>query len=609
MALNQLEKMNMIKYLKSNKSDCLYVEDFLSTVKRNKNTYLEVLKFLIEYVNKKLDGADVSFSLLEKIIKTIDSFVRWAYEDNLKMSSELVEQALRMEEKYHLHLSQNDKEPLDDVEVALEKLKSTIGELYKRDESQLLDDDKTQELVKSLTELKKSLDTKIEEVEYLRKEIATKDVLLVKKENGIVKLKNEKMEQYQKVVELESSIHALEKEITRLKNVDELSKQAIADLEKELEKIRKSYQELLTKYNKLKEDFSESKKVIKNIEAKEKEELSKKSRHDEIKNVILSLLCNRKLSLTEITNYVNDLGYRIKREEVYDMLMEIDRRVNLTSNTLSIPPKYSITKPEVVVNGCLDISNFIKGSSCDFLFISDIHFNNYNEDVKRAYDAVYEYAISNGINVVFNTGDLFNAAMAFKTEANVVDIGKALRCVDNYATNVPYDKNIYQAILGANHERLLLNFGIDPLAILSRSREDLIHLGYDHCRIEYKNSKRLVVLHHPKTRIPESMSEEGYNVSYLLSYLNDYYLREKLSRDDTYIDFIAHFHKSMADLENSFVVIPSLIKDRVFNGAWRVKVYFNNNDIENMVFIPLILMQDKLSAVCELPYRKVLTKE
>ena len=609
MALDKLEKMNLLKVLRTTKTTEFYLDDILDVVKKRIGINEDIFRFLMEYTEEKLKKADITLNFLEKSLKLTDSFLLLALDDHMPICEELLSDLSKFEDTYHQYIENNTKEETPELHASFVKFEDTIKRLNSVMEKVIADNNLKKDSKgknSDVDKIKKELEEKLQELEVLLKD---KEKELGKKDGIIGDLKADKAKLNNDLALLRGEIKQLLKQIEDLGKYNTGNEQVIENLKSEINSLSQRNNELLERCERLRGEVRAKNDAL--VEATQE---NKRLENEErarlvLERKILELLCSRSMSLAEITKYLRDEAYVINEREVYKVIQKINEKVNVTSSSFYIPPHYGVKKPEIVTNGIFDLSNFNSKRSCDLLFISDVHFENCDEDVKRAYEAVYNYAINNKVKVVFNTGDLFNSSLAFQSGIKPENVTKALNIVNDFGENVPFDKNIYQAVLGGNHDKLLLDLGIDSIDLLSQMREDIIPLGYDHCRLDFGGEKGRLALHHPQKRIPEPICDTGYNVSYLLSYMNSYYAREKLSRDDTYIDFIAHFHKSMMDLENSLVVVPSLLHDRYFNGAWHVKIYFDDkHNIDNMIFIPLVLVQDKLLATSEIPYRKSLKK-
>ena len=83
---------------------------------------------------------------------------------------------------------------------------------------------------------------------------------------------------------------------------------------------------------------------------------------------------------------------------------------------------------------------------------------------------------------------------------------------NKFADSIPANTDIYQLILGGNHDKGFLKFGLDPLEAISRRREDLIGVGYDYRTIELGNKNNKILLHHPNRRFEEDELYNSWNI-------------------------------------------------------------------------------------------------
>lgn len=177
---------------------------------------------------------------------------------------------------------------------------------------------------------------------------------------------------------------------------------------------------------------------------------------------------------------------------------------------------------------------------------------------------------------------------------------------------IPQNTGIYLLNVGGNHDKNFLATGIDPLSKLQQYRPDFINLGYNHVHIILGNQLKTdncLALHHPVHRINETIGQNLSENSNVKNYLLNYYRcnqNNSITRDKVYCDFLAHLHRSKLDICNSYCQVPSYTRDRVANGAWHLKIYFDSQkNINYIIFIPLIIMENQLKQVSEIPYQKI----
>ena len=151
---------------------------------------------------------------------------------------------------------------------------------------------------------------------------------------------------------------------------------------------------------------------------------------------------------------------------------------------------------------------------------------------------------------------------------------------------MPYDSSIHHYLLGGNHDKRLLNYGIDPLKVLESRRSDIHSLGYDDAIISFKNDA--IALHHMNKRLPENLNHE-FDSEEFKKVFNEYIISNGLNHGNVLFDLFGHFHKSYINIEDNYAFVPSLFNDRIQNGALHLKFYFDNSGIiESINIISLI---------------------
>jgi hypothetical protein len=183
------------------------------------------------------------------------------------------------------------------------------------------------------------------------------------------------------------------------------------------------------------------------------------------------------------------------------------------------------------------------------------------------------------------------------------------RVLERMIEDFPYDKNIVHALLGGNHDYNLLSYGVDFVDSLAKARTDFVNLGYEHASVNF-SPKSKIMLHHMDIKVADSFGKDEYKVDDLIHKIKSYYKINNLNRSDYYIDLLGHFHKSSLDLVNGIGLVPSLFKDRVFDGAWHLRLYFNaDKSIKHIVVIPLIRNDKKLVPNGEINYQRLNLKK
>ena len=175
------------------------------------------------------------------------------------------------------------------------------------------------------------------------------------------------------------------------------------------------------------------------------------------------------IRLKTLINY----GYQIKPFYSYnsDIYYKVLNNINQNNNRINI----SISKNEELFR-CI--------------VISDMHIGHIKSNI-RLMDSVYEYAVKNNINIIFNCGD--------NLEGDYTSDKKSLKDIysqiEEFIKKYPYDRSIKNFMIFGNHDyHLLTNNGLDVSKKISSSRYDLISLGFGQGIVNL-NHDNLVLFH------------------------------------------------------------------------------------------------------------------
>lgn len=647
MALTPVEKIKLLKYLNTTSSDNLYHDNFYKGVKITKTTYYETLVFLTDFLNNKLITEKPSLNLINKFLLTINSLIDWCFEEGLYVDGETIGKLEKIDENLEAFLIKNGKEFDKETKSSFEDFKSnrdvrySLGKFAKKEvleESQdaVHLDKENEEIIKKFQDEIKELKDKIllqeQIIANVERESLKKDKAIKKREERISNLDSslgeiraEKKELNEMLADYKKNISGLEKRVKELEQNVILITESRADAVKRHERLSLAYDALLEEKCGLEVLVEELRGTIKNFEEKEKLENQRKElenikneelrlRNLKIESLIISELAKNPLTIEKIVQLLKKEDINLGTKEAYEYLRQLKTRVNITSPSLnSFPPEYVICRPNILVDGKLSI-NLDNNAQCfDILFVSDFHVSKVDDEIKNAADGMYEYCARNNINLVLDLGDFLDSPIYGQTMVSS-GLSESQSLMEDVINNFPNHEGIYHAILGGNHDKKMNDYGIDPISFLTNAREDFISLGYDHCAIDFKRdmvSTGGFIVHHPQRRIPDPFIENdnSYNALMFVKYLEDYYSKSKYDKYDSYIDVIGHFHKSLLDTINEFAVVPSITRDRQTNGAWHLKVYFDNNkNIKYMIFIPLIKLEKTMIPVTEIVYQKKLCR-
>lgn len=160
--------------------------------------------------------------------------------------------------------------------------------------------------------------------------------------------------------------------------------------------------------------------------------------------------------------------------------------------------------------------------------------------------------------------------------------------------------------MGGNHDKRMLNLGIDSLKYLEDNRRDFINLGYDDATIYFmkEGSSELIGFHHPSTlnyRLEVPDMQEA-----ICTYLRNLYKDNDINRKDVYMDLFGHYHKNIIDGFNHYALIPAFMKmnGQNINGAYHFEINFNEDNTINYILIKSIMPDRMHETISEYVYQK-----
>jgi predicted phosphodiesterase len=224
-----------------------------------------------------------------------------------------------------------------------------------------------------------------------------------------------------------------------------------------------------------------------------------------------------------------------------------------------------------------------------FIAISDCHFGAVFERLDLI-ENIYNYAITNGINNIFNAGDLiqgYNEEHSFNNR--IYSVSEQL---DYVIKKYPYDNRIYNYILLGNHDFNSIKYhGFDISKQLENKRIDFTIIGYL-CGF-IKTNKDYICLHHPNT----------YDSSQYDKDINIITNQEKIK---PILILRGHTHESGLYYNKNDILtlnIPCLCGTlRKEIGAWDITLNYEKGYITDTILKPLIVDRETY------PYTRVLTK-
>lgn len=589
---------------------------------REKITYPEYLAFFLENVLTELEKDKISLSLLDKLIVTLTSFIEWNVERGFEVTKETLDKISSIRKLYEEY-TQRTNSSNEDVNISIDLMEDKIKELFPdyeyivEAEDEVKDDDKNETVValqEEIYELKRELDKYKERIDALEKDVSERDRALAKREKKNAKVVAELDKKNAEIRELTKTLKTAYSKIDELKRLCEEKEQAImvlsdqnADLiakEKELNVTLFSLNKELKNFRRL---LAEKERII--LECKHiEEEIQKKVelRDKEIEGILIRRMLLGYRSNEELIKYMHEIGYNLSDDECISHINRI--KISGILDELMVDENEFVMPLGIVNEGIYKIS--LDNTLCyEMVVVSDFHLESISKAVIEDMDLLYNYCTANGIPLIVNAGDFFSFKHRNKANGEV-SISTLKRLIERIIDKYPKDKNIKQAVIGGNHDKEAISYGLDPIALLTENRDDFVNLGYGHSIISLGDGEiNGIGIHHPNRRYQDFVGSTGYNSNEVKKSLNSYYISSSIvDRDSVYVDILGHIHRSSLDIENGICIAPSYMKDRVCNGAWHLKIFFDDTgSIKEIVFIPLIKNKD-LFPTTEICYQKKLIK-
>ena len=580
MGLKIIEKYRLINYIKNSVSAYKY-QDLLSLLdkKRNNHNNKDLIEFLLEYSLKEISKEHYSHSLLKRLLIVLYEVIINA--DNLETII-----TKDMTEQFRTLLAFYNKENLyEEIDInIIKEIKYLINIKEINDsEDYLLRINNYKERIKELNRLIQNLESDNElskkNIEYLKRQI-----------------------QY------------LQEELDTSRKSNKSHKKIIDDLEIELADIRTALSKTNTSLTNLEIDNaikngrlkslsrnndSMSRSLL-NYEINSYNELMLKERIDESVKIIISLILEDKASEEIIEEELSNNNIFLNNEEYKIVMSKVREKINITTSSFNGQKNYKLLMPYYYKNQFLDLE---ADSDCiDILLVSDLHLTT-SSYVDKNIEKIYEYATNNGISLILNLGDFFG----FKTDAKdaITKYNNGCYLVEKCINLIPRVTGIYHAILGGNHDKDSLKYGYDALKIFTDNREDFINLGYDSASITINgklSNKTSFLIHHLQKKVTDPLSKNGFNPNDYHEYLTNYHNAQGMLLKNYYTSMLGGSH--MNGIYSNFILVPSLLNDRKYNGAMHLRIFLNEKkEIDNIIVINLI-NDYKLIAASEILYKK-----
>lgn len=616
MELEPIIKMKVNGLLKKYSIDNLYYSDFLNIITKTKFGPEDVVNFLIERATTELEKEQTT-PLLNKLVFSVFLIADCSAGDYIMFEKDT---AIKMNNLITSYLAKTDIESQKDMKNIINDFQDFMKKFYASTTDKDSEHDSEQ-----LMELKEKLINANKEIDSLNSQLTDLSKKIDKKNKEYEKLKQSEISLKQIKNKLEITIESLKKGQTEQRNKIHTFIQEIKENQKELTNLQNTIRELEVSLSKLDGQYNievllskKKDELISNYSQKENELaikeslLLKKQQEDNkiVELILTKLYLEYKIDIDNIIFELEKLGIKRSKQQIYEHLQELKTRIKIKGPFFNtFPPTYQIDKSAPQYSDPFNYGVRDYQKSLDFLLKSDSHIKSTTsfEELLHKNDALYSYCVNNGINMIFDLGDTFRI---YNLEKNIENLKEIEKILDKYISTTPRDTGIYQALLGGNHDEELLKFGINPLEVLSQAREDFIDLGYAHRLITLGNSNNGLMLHHPHQRFNETGLITNKSNREIQDYLNNFYTsRKKLNRENVYCDILGHTHKSKLDVFNSYCTVPSYNNDRIKNGCWHLKIYFDQNkNIDYIIFIPMIY-ENKLVPTSEIVYQKLKKKK
>lgn len=571
MQLDNKTKIKIDTLLKNSTINIDY-QDFKNIINKTEYKDEDVIEYLLNKLNKELCNNNII-----KITK-----INYSINTILLLKIPLSESVLNKINQVIINNEEMAKHQI--LKAQINQTKTVLTKNYpdvelnpNKNESNLED-----EKIKTLKEtLKKAndkiieLDTKLKKqnknYEHLKTQKNELNELKVKLENKIIALEKIKLNQEEKIISLQDEINNLSEENQNLS----YNKERLLELENNTKAL---------------EEQNNKEKIAIGI-------------------ILRSLYKNKKTNIEEIMSELNKEKIKLTSQEIYIIINNMKQTFNIKGPIFdTIPPYYEIDTNISNTHNTFYYNIEDYDQQLNILVISDMHntIDRELEELKKLNNIIYNYCQNNNIKLIFNLGDTFdiNKYNRLYNEEKIYYLNEIKELIDKYIESLPSATDIYQILLGGNHDKFFIDYGINPLTLISSKREDIVNLGYDYGIIELGNINNQILLHHPSYRLEEENEFSDEIKNYL-----DIIYEDINSKNNIYFNLIGHLHRSKMDFINNYCLVPSYTKDRVKNGGWHLKLYFNNNhEIDHINFISLITEAEKLIPTTEISYYKARKK-
>lgn len=561
----------------------------------------DVFRYLIDLFNQ-LD-INKTNNYVTKLLISIQCMYTYYEKKGKILDEELIKLIREAQSKYNCLVTENNIQLDKNVITLLNQQNDYLNSKYPSN--------KEKDNLSNNYKLNQQLVDKDNKIENLNKQLSTKDSLIEQLQRKVERLKreNKTLNDYnRKLSEKKQKILKLNKQLIGQNSclIDELDFQneLNTNLQNKIFILEGENSNLSSKLDVSNKTLEQLNSTLKKQQGLETEKEKLKLRKSTIDEYILSKLLYNTYTIDSIFDEIKKEGLDYSREEIKESLQRIKNKVNiLNPYTKTFPLEYKVSSPLITTGVNFHINN--TESSYDILLTSDWHlyYNYMSDEVFNKIDNLYNYCIKNNIKLILDLGDFLHV---MKCEGKK-RYYKNIELLDKIIEKFPYDSSIIHAILGGNHDRYMLEVGVDILNYLETNRNDFISLGYDDAQIIFnQTTKQIIGLHHPNLNSKIDMNNYSNSYCQIENYLNQYYKKYQINKEDIFINFFGHFHTARIDPFNLYATVPPCIRgnERSTNSVWHLKIYFDKNNNIDYMIIKNLSLDKKIEPTMDLVYTK-----
>lgn len=543
----------------------------------------DAIKYLIDVVYNVFAGSkEMSDKVLEKHIVLIclySNFLIENYEEKI-IEENIKDKLIVLKDKYLEYIVKNNKEKSENI---LSRF-SDLAEILKFEievENKSEDLSRHVELVVSLEtkikELEKIIESKNHEITVLTKRNESLETIHTADISAKLTLQEQINSNNSTISKLNSMIEDLNSKLTNLKSeydllkIDMLGNSKKDTQIKELNDMVADQQKRISEY--------ERKEAL--VEIKENTEQNL----ERLSSFIYTLISNNnKMTIDEILNECRKESFSVDKNDIKLALEKLSQDFKIKDDKhVVVPEKYGIITPEFVKGASLKLDAKEK-DFVDLLVISDLHCKLNDLKTCQNMNAAFNYCVNEGIDMIIDLGDFLDIREDMFSKFDYENMLKFM------LKTFPTDNNITHVILGGNHDMHALHSGADLLKNICDNKDGLIHLGYEHASVMFgDNNKNGLKLYHKNQKVDQHLTNGIFSENY-------------------YLNLIGHNHASKFDVMNHNIFVPSLTRDRVMNGALKIRVYFNKHKDIDYILCTLLQNDGQLIPITEVPYQKIRTR-